>query len=249
MNIIEIALLYSLIPFGLAWVSTCLLGVYKPKGISINIIQGTASAFILATIAKDLIPKILHGNHWAMSIGFAVGIILMVLVAKYSEPCCGGGNGDACGVSHDKTHQHAEKKKPLAPFLAGYIMEFFLVGLLIGITTAVQHHLLFIIVISVSLCTFVCSMSVSTRLIEAGIVRFRRIFTIFLMTLLFPLGALVGIGMMLYSPGFLVEMVFAFAVAILLYLATKELLMDAYRVESSTVPLVFFAAFLLVLLL
>ncbi len=248
MNIIEIALLYSLIPFGLAWISTCLLGVYKPKGISINIIQGAASAFILAAIAKDLVPKILVGNHWAMSIGFAVGIILMVVVAKYSDTCCGGGS-DTCGVAHDTPHQHKEEKKPLAPFLTGYIMEFFLVGLLIGITTAVQHHLLFIIVISLSLCTFVCSMSVSTRLIEAGIVKGRRIFTIFLMTLLFPLGALVGIGMMLYFPGYLVEIVFALAVSILLYLATKELLIDAYRVESLFVPLVFFASFLLGLLL
>lgn len=222
-----LAILYSLIPLSASWLATSIFAFRRPKGLSIHIIQALAAGFILAVVSLELIPQMQVGHDATMYWGFVVGFFVM--------------------FGAEKLGSYTKKSNTLA-FLTGYVIEFFITGLLIGISTLMEHTILFIVAVALSCCSFVCSFSISTRLSKEGVSTPRRLMTLVWVTLCFPLGALVGGILAEHTVKTEVDSLLAFAVAALLWLSTRELITDAYKDKSLLVPTAFFAAFLGIML-
>lgn len=232
MHSIQAALYVSLIPFILVWLAGLTIRVGKPSGFVVLLTQALAAGFILASISIELMPRILQAKSLTVAIGFALGFLLMLLIQKL-----GGG----CGCSN--------KPKPLSTFLIPYAVEFFINALIIGIASATGHLTLIVIAVSLSLCCFVCGMSVSTRLFASRLSSSTRVSILLGLTLLFPIGALIGAWVMVTVPTIWLVDILSFSVAVLFYLVTVELLHESFQKKNSWVILAFFVAFLFVLML
>lgn len=232
MHSIQTALYVSLIPFIFVWLAGLTIRVGKPSGFIVLLTQALAAGFILASISVELMPRILQAKSVTVAIGFAVGFLLMLLIQRL-----GGG----CGCS--------SKPKPLSTFLIPYAVEFFINALIIGIASATSHLTLIVIAVSLSLCCFVCGMSVSTRLFSSHLSSRIKFILLLGLTLLFPLGAFIGAWIMVTAPTIWLLDLLSFSVAVLFYLVTVELLHESFQKKNSWVISAFFIAFLFVLLL
>jgi zinc transporter ZupT len=225
---------YSLIPMLTAWLAITLTLTAKPRGIGINLIQAFSAGILLAGISAELLPKLnFHQHALPISIALLAGLGLMLLLAKLNPGCCSSKVKDA----------------PLAPFITAFSIEFFLTGVLIVLAGSVSHMAALIVAISLSICSLVCGMTVATRFITVGHSTAQAVFQAFCMSLLFPIGGILTWALLGSLSGVGVEILIAFGVGVLLYLATADLLMAAYEKHNGILKVAFFIGFLLILIL
>ena len=227
-------LLYTLLPMGAICLAALFVMSLRPRGIFINAIQAFSAGILLAGISLELFPKLdLNQYGLAVSITLLCGLVLMLLLHKLSPGCCG-----------DKA-----RSMPLSPFLAAFCVEFFLNGIIITLSGLAGHLAAFIVALSLGICCFVCGMSVATRLLSRKFSRKLTWFCCFMMSLLLPLGGFLASLFVAHMSIVWIDSVIAFGIGVLLYLATADLLIEAFQKPNSSLRVIFFLGFIVVILI
>lgn len=177
MNTTLYAVGISLVPFLIVWVAISFTFIKFTKPI-ISFIQSIATGFILASIMIDLMPRVLQPSlHFSSIISFIIGFVVMLTLQTNEGNCCG----------------NAKTPKALNSFLFPFAIEFLVTGILLGLAAVTNTILVILIAISFALCNLVCALSISSRLSQYNISRIHRTSITFLLTILFPIGALLSL--------------------------------------------------------
>ncbi len=229
-----LAVYYTLIP-ALAVLMALFLGLLAPpKGLMVNSIQALAGGTLLAVISAELLPQLNFSHSWhSLSIAILLGLLLMLALSKLNPNCC----------------NYEVKTAPLAPFIAGFVAEFFVNGMVIVLSALVGHFTVVITAISLSVCCFVCGLSVTTRFHSVGFPAGRSLVSVFLMTLAFPIGGLLGALFLSHVPQIWIKDVIAFGMAILLYVVTSDLIIEGFKPKSWWPKFLFYIGFVAILLI
>jgi len=107
----------------------------------------------------------------------------------------------------------------------------------------------FITAVSLAICCFVCGLSVTTRFISVGFSTRRTIASVLSMSALFPIGGLLGLFFLLHLSSFWMQEIIAFGLAVILYVATADLLLEGFKNNSAWAKVSFYAGFILILII
>ena len=227
----------SLIP-ALGAVAGAAIAVVRPPGPTVRSgVQHFAAGVVFAAVAGELLPEVLDIHKPVqVVIGFAIGIGLMLLIRRLTEP--------AVGLSAD-----AVAEDPLG-LLITVGVDLFIDGLLVGIGFAAGSETGVLLVIALTLEVVFLGLSTSVEMIQAQIRAGRTVATVAVLAALLVFGAAVGAFLLSgLSDGWL-EVVLGFGAAALLYLVTEELLVEAHDVpETPVTTALFFAGFLALLVI
>lgn len=225
---------FACIPMVAALFGGGLAHFYTPKAKSMSVLQHFVAGVLIGAVSIELLPKILKEHaSWSVGFGFALGVIVMSLV-------------------HELAHYLAKKDSNQMPFglMAGGAIDFFIDGVLIGVSFLAGQMSGFIIALSLSLCAFVFAFTISSALKRKKCGNLTHCFSILILAALFPLGALLGGGVIDRLPQTLLAEAIAFGVAALLYVGVEELLVEAHETHDTVwVSSAFFLGFLIVLVL
>ncbi len=227
--------LYTLIPAALAVVGGLGASLYIPKKKFVAGLQHFVAGIVLAAVAIELLPEILgKGSVWSIGLGFAVGVIFMLLLHE--------------GVHYLAHSDQGKKGLPLG-MIAGVGIDFLMDGILIGVSFLVGMQSGILIAVSLSLCAFFLNLSVGTTMIKKEITKRKQLITILIVAAMLPLGALIGGGILSHLPSSIMQEVLSFGVAALLFLAVEELLVEVHKEHDTLwVSASFFLGFLVILL-
>ena len=225
---LPIVLLVGVIPAVLAIVASTAYSYRKPSDHTICLVQALGSGVMLATIVTELLPHFTQRGEWGGWIAFAVGVILMVGINELTPLI--------------------QKRKTQAAFLTAYFIEFFIDGVLIGLSSVIGLKALILIGISIAFCATTCSLSIVSRLMKHNYSRFQRSMWLFLIVCCLPGGAVLAhIGATAYISA--LPVVVAFGAGALLYLSAIELLLEAFENgKKLSITSIFFVGFWIILL-
>lgn len=232
---VALIVLYTLIPAALALIGGFVASLYVPKPKLVSTLQHFVAGVVFAAVAVELLPKIIgKGSPWTIALGFAIGVVVMLLV-------------------HELAHFLAKKEgKGSLPFglIAGGAIDLFIDGVLIGVAFLAGMESGILIAISLSLCAFFLNLTISSTLTQKGAKRSVQFFTIVCIAAMLPLGAWIGASVLAQLPASILIETIAFGVAALLYLGVEELLAEAHGGEHDTAytSAAFFLGFLVILL-
>ncbi|NGX38627.1 MAG: hypothetical protein K1000chlam2_01802 [Chlamydiae bacterium] len=189
-----------------------------------------AAGVVFAAVSRELLPKVMQFHQPIdLSIGFAFGVIVMLLVglmAKRLEKGSSMGMLTAVGV------------------------DLWIDGILIGVAFLAGRQSGILVAISLAFCALFLGLSVSASLKSKKASRSTRIGAPLILALLLPFGVFCGTSILSILPEKFFIGTLAFGIAALLYLVTEELLAEAHQVpETPRITVMFFAGFLLVLLI
>lgn len=194
------------------------IAAYRPAGDRLrSIFQHAAAGLVFAAAGIEVLPDVMHRHlPLAATIGFGIGIVVLLLIRAVSDKLCTGGGATA--------------------LIAVVVVDIFIDGLLIGVSSATargggQQALLITIALAVELLTL--GLSIAAELTENGTGRRRIVVTTSTVALTPLAGAVAGYFLGGALSGAWVEAVLAFAVAALLYLAAEELLTEAHETEET----------------
>lgn len=228
--------LYTLIPTALALIGGFIASVYVPKRKFVSTLQHFVAGVVIAAVAIELLPKIVgKGTTWSIGVGFVVGALVMLLLHELAHFLAGkGGKGSA-------------------PFglIAGGAIDLFIDGILIGVSFLAGRESGILIAISLSLCAFFLSLTISSTMTQKHANRGVQFFTILFIAAMLPLGAFVGGSVIAQMPQSILVETIAFGVAALLYLGVEELLAEAHGGgdhDTAFISSAFFIGFLIILL-
>ena len=223
----------TLIPSAAVIVSLIIGLTTKPKGLMVQIIQALAAGILLACIAGELLPELnFSQNPVPLSLAVISGLALMLALSQVNPGCCS-----------TKTNT-----TPLLPFVTGFSIEFAINGLVIVLAVAASQLASIVTAVSLSICCFVCGLTVTTRFIHTGYTTKRTSTSIVAMSLLFPLGGLFGLFSLQHLSEFWNNEIIAFGMAILLYIATADLLVDGFKGTSIFPKISLYFGFLLIII-
>lgn len=233
MNIANITpIFYTLLPVTAILLALILGLLCKPKGLMLNLIQAFSAGILLAGIAVDLLPQLnfLHYS-FSLSIAMLLGLILMLGLTKLNPICCANEN----------------KTSPLLPFVTAFALEFFINGVVIILAALASQFIAIITALSLSICCFVCGLTITTRFLSLHFATEKIILFIFLMTLLFPIGGILAYLFLLQLPSIWINDMIAFSIGILLYITTADLLISGLKPQSHWPKVMFYLGFLIIL--
>lgn len=185
--------------------------------------QHLAAGIVLAAVATELVPPLVHAPHWlALGLGFSLGVALMLLLRRVFDD---GGAADASPV-----------------MLTGLGIDLFIDGLLVGLALQTGHVGGLVMAGAVGFETLFLGLATAAML--AG----RRGMLVLVAIGLSIALAVGGVGGLLLADvmtGPWRVGLLAFGCAALLYLVTEELLVEAHRrdAEKTWVTALFFAGF------
>ncbi|MCP5470239.1 MAG: hypothetical protein H7A36_07045, partial [Chlamydiales bacterium] len=219
--------LYSLIPFFAALLGSFIGALYLPQQKIVSALQHFVAGVLIAAVSTELLPKVLnHTSHLTVSLGFVIGVIFMLVVEEFA---------------------HSIAKKRVGGLITGASVDLFVDGFLIGISFLAGAQSGLTIALSLSLCAFFLSLTVSNALKQRGLNRFLPLLFIACML---PLGAFLGGAFALKLPPIILLETITFGVAALLYLGIEELLAEAHKKEESVwISATFFLGFFIVFVL
>lgn len=237
------ALLYALLPVAATTVGGIVASVRVPGPRTGSAIEHFAAGVILAAVAAELLPDALHARApWPLVIGCALAVALMLglkAVTRRLEPeeaLAGRTSADEAAVPWS--------------FIIVAGLDTLLDGALLGIgfTAGAKQGVLLTVALTIE--TLALGLSVAAALGAAGVVRQHIVATVAGLSALFGLGALVGVVALSGVTGAVLTTLVAFGSAILIYLVTEELLVEAHEVpETAAATILFFAGFMLLLLI
>ena len=102
---------------------------------------------------------------------------------------------------------------------------------------------------SFGLCNLVCGLSIASRLTTLNIFKAKRALIAVMLTIIFPVVALLSAMVAAYIPVVWLHDLLSFAIAILLYLVLAELLPEALAGNKKLALMVLFGAFTFIFLL
>ncbi|HJO94708.1 MAG TPA: hypothetical protein QF753_15020 [Victivallales bacterium] len=237
--------LLALIPSFIALCSS-IIGVKSNPGKSkICLIQALGSGVMLAAVVTDLVPRFINIKNYGPLIAFTLGAALIIIINHLSPDTCDSG----CEESESCTHEDNEKFKKQTAFLAAFVFEFIINGILIGITSLVGFSSFLLILIAICFCSCTCSLSIVARLIKSNYKTIHILIWLIILMLLLPLSAVLSHVCLKYFLGSIGYIV-AFGVGILLFLSLHELFLEAFEAgKKLSLTLTFFIGFWIVLFL
>lgn len=218
---------YTLIPVILTLIAAAIATRFQPGPRLVSAIQHFAAGVVFAAAAGEILPDVKHGGApVAMLIGGAIAVGVMLLV-KQIETLVKGPVG----------------------MLSTIGIDVFVDGIVLGIAFAAGAKAGLLLTIALTLEVMFLGLALVTELSKLRWPAAKILSIIGLLMLLLPAGAQVAIPLAalpaVYVTGFL-----SFGLVALLYLVTEELLVEAHQtVETPWITAMFFAGFLLLLLL
>jgi ZIP family zinc transporter len=203
-----------------------------------------AAGVVFSVVAVELLPEIQRrALVWDVVLGFALGIITMLLVDKLLDRLQGDDDDDGPKAIAPETGA----RLPLS-LLAAVGIDFLLDGLLLGVGFAAGAR------IGILLALAEAAEQLSVGLALAGELRATRMARGRILVIVSAMGALVfvsavaGATVLSGLQGGAMEVVLSFGAAALLYLVTEELLREAHEERETTAgTAMFFLGFLLFL--
>lgn len=217
---------YTLIP-ALAVVLGAAVAVWRrPSPAFASAIQHFAAGVIFAAVAAELLPDIKHRQSvWAVILGGAAGILLMLLIKRLGET-----------------------SKGIVGFVIMVAVDIFIDGLVLGIGFAAGAKQGFLLTIALTIEVLFLGLSLTGKLSESIRQPVKVLAIVAGMAVLLPIGAAAGIPVS-HLPNFWIAAFFSFGLVALLYLVTEELLVEAHASpEKPWVTSLFFVGFLVIML-
>ncbi|MGH6753791.1 MAG: ZIP family metal transporter, partial [Bradyrhizobium sp.] len=196
---------YTLIP-ALAVVLGAAVAVWRrPSPAFAGAIQHFAAGVVFAAAAGELLPDIKHRQSvWAVILGGAAGILLMLLIKRLGET-----------------------SKGTAGLVVMVAVDIFIDGLVLGIGFAAGAKQGFLLTVALTIEVLFLGLSVTGVLAESIRQPARVLAIVAGLAILLPVGAAFGIPVS-YLPNFWIAAFFSFGLVALLYLVTEELLVEAH---------------------
>lgn len=221
------AVLYTLFPAA-ATVTGAAVALYRrPGDATMRIIHHFTAGIVFAAAATEILPDLKQQSPWAVLLGGAAGVLLMLLVRRLGERAQG----------------------PIG-FVAAVGVDIFIDGLVLGIAFAAGAKAGLLLTLALTLEVLFLGLSIVGNLRDFLGKRIRAMLAVAGLALLLPLGGMLGAPIATLGAFWLTAFL-AFGLIALLYLVTEELLVEAHEGGKDT-PLataMFFAGFLLLLLL
>lgn len=237
------ALFQKIILFSLIPVFTMLIGgivaVYKrPNGNVRSLILHFAAGVVFSVVAVELLPDIIKEHKPVqVIIGFALGLITILLIKRFTE-------------EKSETEVITSAGKLPMSLLVAIGVDIFIDGLLLGIgfSAGSTEGMLLAIALSVELLSL--GMATATELSQNKLTKQKSITVISVLSIVFFASAVLGATLLHNLSDSAMEIVLSFGLSALLFLVTEELLTEAHE-EKETVwhTSAFFIGFLLFLIL
>ena len=218
---------YTLIPAFAVLLGAAVALWRRPSPAFAGAIQHFAAGVVFAAAAGELLPDIKHRQPvWAVILGGAAGILLMLLLKRLGEA-----------------------SKGTFGLVVMVAIDIFIDGLVLGIGFAAGAKQGFLLTVALTIEVLFLGLSLTGELSESIRQPAKVLAIIAGMAVLLPIGAAVGIPGS-HLPNFWVAAFFSFGLFALLYLVTEELLVEApAAAEKPWHTSLFFVGFLLILLL
>ena len=227
--------IYALIP-GIAVVIGGVLAAHYPPGPRIrSIFQHVAAGVVFAAVAGELLPEItaMH-DATGVTVGFAIGIALMLAMRKLTEPPVGPAERDL-------------NSKGLVITVG---VDVLIDGLLVGIGFAAGAEVGVLVTVALTLEVLFLGLATAASLARGGASQTELVVTSIGLGVLIVLSAIVGTVILGGISGSPYAAVLGFGSAALLYLVTEELLVEAHEVpETPLATASFFVGFLVLLVI
>lgn len=218
---------YTLIP-ALAVVLGAAVAVWRrPSPAFASAIQHFAAGVVFAAAAGELLPDIKHRQSaWAVILGGAAGVLLMLLIKRLGE-----------------------NSKGTLGLVVMVAVDIFIDGLVLGIGFAAGAKQGLLLTVALTIEVLFLGLSLTGEL-SGSIRQPAKVLAIVAgLAILLPVGAAIGIPVS-HLPNFWIAAFFSFGLVALLYLVTEGLLVEAHSApEKPWVTSLFFVGFLLILLL
>lgn len=219
--------MYTLIPALAVVLGAGVATLRRPSPVFASAIQHFAAGVVFAAAAGELLPDIKHRQSaWAVILGGAAGIVLMLLIKRLGE-----------------------NSKGTLGLVLMVAIDIFIDGLVLGIGFAAGAKQGFLLTVALTIEVLFLGLSLTGELSETIRKPAKVLAVVAGLAVLLPIGAAVGIPVS-HLPNFWLAAFFSFGLVALLYLVTEELLVEAHSVpERPWVTSLFFVGFLLILLL
>jgi len=219
--------MYTLIPAVAVVLGAGVATLRRPSPVFASAIQHFAAGVVFAAAAGELLPDIKHRQSaWAVILGGAAGIVLMLLIKRLGE-----------------------NSKGTLGLVLMVAIDIFIDGLVLGIGFAAGAKQGFLLTVALTIEVLFLGLSLTGELSETIRKPAKVLAVVAGLAVLLPIGAAVGIPVS-HLPNFWLAAFFSFGLVALLYLVTEELLVEAHSVpERPWVTSLFFVGFLLILLL
>lgn len=227
---------YALIPTA-ATIGGAVLAAYHPPGANLrSAVQHIAAGVVFAAVAGELLPEVMRIHKPVeVAVGFAIGIGLMLLVRRLTEP---------------PAVNAANAPEDVRGLAAAVGVDLFIDGLLVGIGFAAGSETGILIVVALTLEVLFLGVATAAELTQAGTARRRVIGLPTGLAGMLALGAAIGAFALQGLNDHWLEALLGFGAAALLYLVTEELLVEAHEApETPVTTALFFVGFLALLLI
>ncbi|HCT9096098.1 TPA: transporter [Serratia liquefaciens] len=221
------AVLYTLFPAAATVIGAAIALYRRPGDAAMRIIHHFTAGIVFAAAATEILPDLKQQSLWAVLLGGAAGVLMMLLVRRLGERAQG----------------------PVG-FVATVGVDIFIDGLVLGIAFAAGAKAGLLLTLALTLEVLFLGLSIVGDLRDFFGQRIKAMLAIGGLALLLPLGGMLGAPIAMLGAFWLTAFL-AFGLIALLYLVTEELLVEAHEGGKDT-PLataMFFVGFLLLLLL
>ncbi|HCT7983841.1 TPA: transporter [Serratia liquefaciens] len=221
------AVLYTLFPAAATVIGAAIALYRRPGDAAMRIIHHFTAGIVFAAAATEILPDLKQQSPWAVLLGGAAGVLMMLLVRRLGERAQG----------------------PVG-FVATVGVDIFIDGLVLGIAFAAGAKAGLLLMLALTLEVLFLGLSIVGDLRDFFGQRIKAMLAIGGLALLLPLGGMLGAPIAMLGAFWLTAFL-AFGLIALLYLVTEELLVEAHEGGKDT-PLataMFFVGFLLLLLL
>lgn len=227
--------LYAMFP-ALAMVIGGVLAAFRPPSPRMrSVFQHAAAGVVFAAVAGEVLPEAKAAHNVAgVVVGFAAGVVLMLVVRMLTEPKADGA-------------EESDSPKGLVITVG---IDLIIDGLLVGIGFAAGAEVGLLVTIALTLEVLFLGLSAASALDRAGVRPPQAIATAVGFGALLVLSAVAGSAVLSGLSGAPYAAVLGFGSAALLYLVTEELLVEAHEVpETPLTTAAFFAGFLALLVI
>jgi len=235
-------LTYALIPVAATTIGGIVATIRAPGRRVGSAIEHFAGGVILAAAVVELLPDAMRGHApGAIVVGFALAVALTIAVKALTRRIAPEGDDE------DDGNEGATGPWSLI-IVAG--LDTLIDGVLLGIgfVAGVKQGLLLTLALTIETLSLGLSAAVALR--PAGVSRGRIIATTVALSVLFGVGAVAGAVLLGGLSGVALTTLFAFGAAVLIYLVTEELLVEAHEVpETIAATALFFVGFVLLVVI
>ncbi len=246
-------LTYALIPVVATTVGGIVATIRAPGRRVGSAIEHFAGGVILAAAVVELLPDAMRGHApGAIVVGFALAVALTLAVKALTRRIAPEGDDGDADDADDDAATAVDRVSATGPWslivVAG--LDTLIDGMLLGIgfVAGVKQGLLLTLALTIETLSLGLSAAVALR--PAGVSRGRIILTTVALSLLFGVGAVAGVALLGGLGGVALTTLFAFGAAVLIYLVTEELLVEAHEVpETIAATALFFVGFVLLVVI